>query len=65
MQDHPRGELRRAGVPISLNTDDPALLDTDLISEYRTCAQAFGWSQDILCAVARARRWRPPSRPPR
>ena len=46
-------ELRRAGVLISLNTDDPALLGTDLISEYRTCAQAFGWSEDTLCAVAR------------
>ena len=53
IQDHPLDELRRAGVPISLNTDDPALLGTDLISEYRACAQAFGWSEDILCAVAR------------
>jgi adenosine deaminase len=51
--DHPLDQLRRAGVLISLNTDDPALLGTDLISEYRACAEAFGWSQDILCAVAR------------
>jgi len=53
VHDHPLDELRRAGVMISLNTDDPALLGTDLINEYRTCAQAFGWSEDTLCAVAR------------
>jgi adenosine deaminase len=53
IQDHPLDELRRAGVSISLNTDDPGLLGTDLISEYRTCAQAFGWTEDTLCAVAR------------
>jgi adenosine deaminase len=51
--EHPLDQLRRAGVLISLNTDDPALLGTDLISEYRTCAQAFGWSEDTLRAVAR------------
>jgi adenosine deaminase len=51
--EHPLDKLRRAGVLISLNTDDPALLGTDLVSEYRACAQAFGWSEDILCAVAR------------
>lgn len=53
MPDHPLDQLRRAGVPISLNTDDPALLGTDLIGEYRTCARAFGWSADTVCAVAR------------
>lgn len=42
---------------ISLNADDPALLGTDLISEYRTCAQAFAETR-TLCAPLHARRWR-------
>ena len=50
---HPVDRLRRAGVPVSLNTDDPALLETTLEAEYALCQTAFGWTADDLRAVAR------------
>ena len=53
IQDHPVDRLRRAGVPVSLNTDDPALLGASLVGEYALCSQAFGWGDDELRALAR------------
>lgn len=53
IEDHPIDRLRRAGVVVSLNTDDPALLGASLVGEYALCAQAFGWSDDDLRTLAR------------
>ncbi|MCU0966921.1 MAG: adenosine deaminase [Burkholderiaceae bacterium] len=53
MQDHPIERLRQAGVEVSVNTDDPALLGTSLEREYALCQQAFDWSDDDLWSVAR------------
>ena len=53
MAEHPIDRLRRAGVPVSVNTDDPALFDTTLEREYVRCVDAFGWSDETLRAVAR------------
>ena len=50
---HPIDRLRRAGVAVSLNTDDPVLLGASLEGEYALCSQAFGWSDEDLRAVAR------------
>eukprot|EP01030_Chromulinospumella_sphaerica_P033343 gene33343-34197_t len=44
---HPIERLRQAGVRVSLNTDDPALLGASLVGEYALCRQAFGWSDDV------------------
>jgi adenosine deaminase len=51
--DHPVDRLRRAGVRVSLNTDDPVLLGASLVGEYALCSQAFGWSDVDLRALAR------------
>lgn len=51
---HPIDMLRRAGVSVSINTDDPALLATSLVAEYVAVATTFGWSVDTLRQVARA-----------
>jgi adenosine deaminase len=51
--EHPLDRLRHAGVPVSINTDDPALLQTSLENEYTLCSQAFGWSDEVLRTVAR------------
>jgi adenosine deaminase len=51
--EHPVETLRRAGVPFSLNTDDPLLFDTDVCREYCTCAATFGWDGAVLASVAR------------
>jgi len=50
---HPVERLRAAGVRVSLNTDDPALLGASLVGEYALCRKAFGWSDDVTRAVAR------------
>ena len=51
--DHPIDRLRRAGVAVSINTDDPVLLGASLVGEYTLCSQAFGWSEGDLRALAR------------
>jgi len=50
--DHPIEKLRKAGVPVSINTDDPALLGLRLESEYGHCAEAFGWTDADLREIA-------------
>jgi aminodeoxyfutalosine deaminase len=54
---HPFDRLRRAGLELSVNTDDPALFDTDLSMEYLNLARTFGYSPEDLAgfAVAAAR----------
>jgi adenosine deaminase len=53
IDDHPIERLRRAGVVVSINTDDPVLLGASLEGEYALCSKAFGWSDDVLRALAR------------
>jgi adenosine deaminase len=53
LAEHPIERLRRAGVPVSVNTDDPALLGVSLVGEYESCAAAYHWSADDIRAVAR------------
>jgi adenosine deaminase len=50
---HPVDELRRHGVRLSLNTDDPLLYGIDLPGEYALCAQTFAWGHPELAAIAR------------
>ena len=50
---HPLDALRLAGVPVSINTDDPALMRTDLVSEYAATAQAYGWDTPVVRQIAR------------
>jgi adenosine deaminase len=53
MAEHPIDRLRRAGVRVSLNTDDPSLLRTTLPREYEIARAAYGWTDDVLRDVAR------------
>jgi adenosine deaminase len=52
IEQHPLERLRQAGVRVSVNTDDPALLDASLVGEYALCRQAFGWTDEVTRAVA-------------
>jgi aminodeoxyfutalosine deaminase len=52
LEDHPVRELYDAGVPIVLNSDDPAMFRCTLTGEYRLAAQAFGFSAAELREVA-------------
>lgn len=49
---HPIEALRRAGLRVSVNTDDPAYLRTDLISEYRASVGAHRWDDAVLRDLA-------------
>jgi aminodeoxyfutalosine deaminase len=48
---HPVRRLFDAGVPIMLNTDDPALFDCTLQSEYELAASEFGFTPEELDAL--------------
>jgi adenosine deaminase/aminodeoxyfutalosine deaminase len=52
LAEHPVRRLFDAGVPIILNTDDPALFDCTLDSEYDLAASTFGFTRDELKAIA-------------
>jgi adenosine deaminase len=49
---HPLPALREAGVLVTLNTDDPALIDVDLAREYAGCAAAWQWDFGQMVQLA-------------
>jgi adenosine deaminase/aminodeoxyfutalosine deaminase len=50
---HPIKRLHDAGVPIILNSDDPALFNCTLESEYELAAREFGFTEDQLDELTR------------
>ena len=52
LAEHPIDALRKAGVPVSINTDDPALLDTTLEASYAACADTFAWDSETIRQLA-------------
>jgi adenosine deaminase len=52
VSDHPWPRMRSAGLHLTLNTDDPAMIDDDLGAEYRALQDAFGYSFDDMVQVA-------------
>ncbi len=53
LEEHPLRRLFDAGVPITLNTDDPAMFGCTLTGEYALAARAFRFSEDELREIAR------------
>jgi aminodeoxyfutalosine deaminase len=49
---HPVRRLYDAGVPVVLNTDDPAMFHSTLVDEYRIAHEAFGFSHEELRGLA-------------
>ena len=52
VEDHPVRRLYDAGVPIVLNTDDPAMFRCSLVEEYRLAARVFGFTESELQKIA-------------
>jgi adenosine deaminase/aminodeoxyfutalosine deaminase len=52
MEDHPVRQLFDSGVPIILNSDDPAMFRCSLAGEYRLAAERFGFTEAELRQVA-------------
>jgi len=50
---HPLDALRRAGVRVSINTDDPALMGHTLVNEYVDTVATYGWDLATVREVAR------------
>jgi adenosine deaminase/aminodeoxyfutalosine deaminase len=53
---HPVRKLFDAGVPITLNTDDPGVFETDLAREFALAGDVFGFSEGELTQI-RAAAW--------
>ncbi|HLN17666.1 MAG TPA: adenosine deaminase [Acidimicrobiales bacterium] len=51
---HPLPDLLAAGVPCSINADDPLLFDIGVLDEYVICHEELGLGADELAACARA-----------
>ena len=52
-RNHPLGRLYRNGVPVTINSDDPTIQDTDLTDDYMKACEYFDLTIDDLVALNR------------
>ncbi len=50
---HPLGRLYRKGVPVTINSDDPTIQDSDLTDEYLKVIRYFGFTIEDLVNINR------------
>jgi adenosine deaminase len=54
LAEHPLPRLLAAGVPCSVNSDDPLLFGSGLLEEYALCRDRMGLDDDAMATIARA-----------
>lgn len=54
LEEHPLAAIAAAGVPFSINSDDPPMFATDLGHEYAVAADLLGLDRDGVADLARA-----------
>jgi len=52
LEEHPLRKLYDRGIPITLNTDDPAMFHCTLLGEYQLALDSFGFTQDEIAHIA-------------
>jgi adenosine deaminase len=53
IQEHPKKKLIDHGVAVSINSDDPGVLYTNLINEYKILAEAFNLSAEEIISLVK------------
>jgi adenosine deaminase/aminodeoxyfutalosine deaminase len=53
LKEHPVRRLYDAGVPLVLNTDDPALFECSLPGEYEVARREFGFTEEEIAGLVR------------
>lgn len=53
LDEHPLNHLYQMGIPVTISTDDPELLQVDLCSELDRTVKAYGWGKDDLIQLQR------------
>jgi adenosine deaminase len=53
LEEHPLPQLAQAGVPVSINSDDPHLFDIDLVNEYELCRRLYGFGVEDFLRINR------------
>lgn len=53
LRDHPVDALAKAGVNVTVSTDDPPFFHSTMTKEYEGLAQVFGWDEDRFLDLAR------------
>jgi adenosine deaminase len=54
LEQHPLPRLLKAGIPVSLNTDDPLVFGSTLLGEYEIARRVFALSDESLAEIAGA-----------
>ena len=52
IREHAIGTLVDAGVPVTINTDDPLMFGPGLLEEYTAIRDAFQWHDDVMARIA-------------
>jgi aminodeoxyfutalosine deaminase len=53
LEEHPLAAMAQAGVPVSINSDDPPMFSTDLNREYAVAAELLGLDEAGIAELAR------------